>query len=133
MADITVKAAYGSVVEDDEDGLLYIGFAEGEDEDEAYVLFRQPVGGGPVWFEIGDESFGAEDAVQSVVQDPKGITVTLDPDKAAAFGFARTVAVRIGPGCEDAEPALLALRDMLGDRFKPVSYTHLTLPTSDLV
>ena len=119
MADITVKAAYGSVVEDDEDGLLYIGFAEGEDEDEAYVLFRQPVGGGPVWFEIGDESFGAEDAVQSVVQDPKGITVTLDPDKAAAFGFARTVAVRIGPGCEDAEPARLALRDMVGDRFKP--------------
>ena len=36
MADITVKAAYGSVVEDDEDGLLYIGFAEGEDEDEDF-------------------------------------------------------------------------------------------------
>ena len=97
--------------------------AEGKGEHEGHIdaheLRRQPVGGGPVWFEIGDESFGAEDAVQSVVQDPKGITVTLDPDKAAAFGFARTVAVRIGPGCEDAEPALLALRDMLGDRFKP--------------
>jgi hypothetical protein len=117
MADITVKAAYGSVVEDDEDGLLYVGFAEGEDADEAYVLFRQPVGGGPVWFEVGDESFGAEDAVQSVAQDLKGIEITLRPGKAAAFGFASTIAVRIGPGCEDAEPALEALHEMLGDRF----------------
>jgi hypothetical protein len=117
MADITVKAAYGSVVEDDEEGFLYIGFAEGEDEDEAYVLFRQPLAGGPVWFEVGDESFGAQDAVQSVVQDPKGIEITLQPDKSAAFGFASTIAVRIGPGCEDAEPALQALREMLGERF----------------
>jgi hypothetical protein len=115
MADITVKAAYGSVVEDDEDGLLFIGFAEGEDEDENYVLFRQALGGGPIWFEVGDESFGAENAVQAVVQGPKGIDITLRPDKAVAFGFATTIAVRIGPGCEDAAPALQALRDMLGD------------------
>jgi hypothetical protein len=117
MADITVKAAYGSVVEDEEEGFLYIGFAEGEDEDEAYVLFRQPLAGGPVWFEVGDENFGAEDAVQSVVQGPKGIEITLRPDKSAAFGFASTIAVRIGPDCEDAEPALQALREMLGERF----------------
>jgi hypothetical protein len=117
MADITVKAAYGSVVEDEEEGFLYIGFAEGEDEDEAYVLFRQPIGGGPVWFEVGDENFGVEDAVQSVVQGPKGIEITLQPDKSAAFGFASTIAVRIGPDCEDAEPAVQALREMLGERF----------------
>ena len=46
MADITIKAAYGSVVEDE--GFLFVGFAEGEEEEEGYVLFRQPMGGGPV-------------------------------------------------------------------------------------
>ena len=44
MADITIRALYGSVVEDD--GHLFVGFAEGEDEDEGYILFRQPLGGG---------------------------------------------------------------------------------------
>jgi hypothetical protein len=43
-------------------GSLFVGFAEGEDEDEGYVLFRQALGGGPVWFEVSDETFGAEDA-----------------------------------------------------------------------
>lgn len=112
MADITVKAAYGSVVE--EDGFLFVGFAEEEDEDGAYVLFRQPADGGPVWLEVTDESFGAEDAVQSVTEGPKGFELTIRPGKVAAFGFASTIAVRIGPGCEDAEPALAALRGMLG-------------------
>ena len=46
MTEITVKAAYGSVVEDE--GSLFIGFAAGEDADEGYVLFRQDLGGGPV-------------------------------------------------------------------------------------
>lgn len=116
MADIVVKAAYGSVVEDAEDGFLFVGFAEGEEEDEGYVLFRQPIGGGPVWFEVNDETFGAEEAVQSVVRGPKGLEITLRPEKVAAFGWAGTVAVRIGPGCEDAEEALAALRAILGDR-----------------
>ena len=47
MADISIKAAYGSVVEDE--GQLFVGFAEGEDEEEGYVLFRQPVGGGLIF------------------------------------------------------------------------------------
>jgi hypothetical protein len=113
MADIKVKAAYGSVVEDE--GLLFIGFAEGEDEDEGYVLFRQPVGGGPVWFEASDETFGADDAIESVFAGPKGFEVTIRPDKRAAYGFAATVAVRVGPGCEDGPEALAALKAMLGD------------------
>jgi hypothetical protein len=112
MADITIEAAYGSVVEDE--GQLFIGFAEGEDEDEGYVLFRQPVGGGPVWFEVNDEGFGAEDAVEVVTLGSKGMEITLKPERAATFGWARTIAVRIGPGCEDAAPALEALRTMLG-------------------
>jgi hypothetical protein len=112
MADITIEAAYGSVVEDE--GHLFIGFAEGEDEDEGYVLFRQPVGGGPVWFEVNDEGFGAEDAVEVVTLGPKGLEITLKPERASTFGWARTIAVRIGPGCEDATPALEALRTMLG-------------------
>ena len=63
MAEITVKAAYGSVVEDE--GSLFIGFAAGEDADEGYVLFRQDLGGGPIWFEASDETFGAEDAIEA--------------------------------------------------------------------
>jgi hypothetical protein len=112
MADITVKAAYGSVVEDE--GNLFVGFAEGEDEADGYVLFRQPVGGGPVWFEASDETFGAEDAIDSIAAGPKGFEVTIRQDKRAAYGFAGTVAVRIGPGCEDGPEALAALKRMLG-------------------
>lgn len=112
MADITVKAAYGSVVEDE--GNLFVGFAEGEDEADGYVLFRQLVGGGPVWFEASDETFGAEDAIEGVVAGPKGFEVTIRPDKRAAFGFAATVAVRVGPACEDGAEALEALKAMLG-------------------
>jgi len=118
MADITLTAAYGSVVEDDEDGCLFVGFAEGEAEDEGYVLFRQMLTGGPVWVEVNDEAFGAEDAVQSVVAGPKGLTVTLRPEKVAAFGYAATVEVRIGPDCEDAAPALEALAGMLGPLYR---------------
>ncbi|MCB6179584.1 hypothetical protein LHP98_15790 [Rhodobacter sp. Har01] len=116
MADITINAAYGSVVEDE--GLLFVGFAEGEEADEGYVLFRQPLGGGPVWFEVSDEAFGAEDAVAAVEAGPGGLEITLRPDKVAAFGWAAAVAVRIGPDCEDAGPALAALRGMLGSRFR---------------
>jgi hypothetical protein len=112
MADIVVKAAYGSVVEDE--GFLFVGFAEGEDEEEGYVLFRQAIGGGPVWFEASDEAFGAEDAIEAVVAGPKGFEVTIRPDQRAAYGFAATVAVRVGPGCEDGAEALAALKGMLG-------------------
>ena len=118
MADITIAAAYGSVVEDDEEGCLFVGFAEGEAEDEAYVLFRQALTGGPVWFEVSDEAFGAEDAVQAVEAGPKGLTVTLRPEKVASFGYAASVEVRIGPGCEDAAPALEALAGMLGPLYR---------------
>ncbi len=117
MADIVVKAAYGSVVEDEDEGMLFVGFAAGEEEDEGYVMFRQAVGGGPVWFEVNDESFGAEDAVQRVVSGPKGLEIALAPGKVAAFGWAGSVAVRIGAGCEDAGAALEALRAMLGPVF----------------
>lgn len=116
MADITVNAAYASVVEDE--GELFIGFAEGEGEDEPYVLFRQPLAGGPVWFEVSDETLGAEDAVESVVQDAGGLTIAIAPAKASRIGWAAEVAVRIGPECEDAAEALAALRGMLGDRFR---------------
>jgi hypothetical protein len=113
MADITVKAAYGSVVEDEDQ--LFVGFAEGEDEEEGYVLFRQTVGGGPVWFEASDETFGAEDAIESVVAGPKGFEVTIRPEKRAAFGFAATVAVRVGPGCEYGPEAVATLKGMVAD------------------
>lgn len=112
MADVTIHAAYASVVEDEDH--LFIGFAEGEDEDEPYLLFRQPLAGGPVWVELGDESFGAEDALDSVTLGPKGLDLTLRPAARAALGWAATIAVRIGPECEDADQALAALRTMLG-------------------
>jgi hypothetical protein len=114
MADIVVKAAYGSVVEDE--GFLFVGFAEGEEEDEGYVLFRQAIDGGPVWFEVNDETFGADDAVQSVQRTPEGLEITIAPGKVASFGWATSVAVRVGPDCEDAEEAVLALQQMLHAR-----------------
>lgn len=112
MADITLTAAYGSVVE--EDGFLFVGFAEGEDEDEGYVLFRQPLAGGPIWFEVSDDTFGAEAAISAVRAGPDGFEVGIEPASRAAFGFAASVAVRIGAHCEDADQALEALRAMLG-------------------
>lgn len=112
--DLTLHALYASVVEDEEEGLLFIGFAEGEDEEEPYLLFRQPVAGGPVWFEIGDEAFGAEDALDSVRETPKGLLLTVRPAARAALGFVATIDLRLGPDCEDADPAVAALREMLG-------------------
>jgi len=116
MADIEIIAAYASVVEDDEDGFLFIGFAEGEEEDEPYALFRQPIAGGPVWFEVSDESFGAEDAVDSVTVTPEGLLITLNPAASAQFGWARTVSVGMGPDCEDGAQAITALREMMAGR-----------------
>lgn len=117
MTDITLDAAYASVVEDPEEGYLFVGFAEGEDEDEAYVLFRQPLGGGPVWFELGDESFGAEEAVEAAVLENDRLVITLRADQVARFGFARNVVVNLGT-CEDREDALAALGAMLGARMR---------------
>lgn len=119
MADITVKAAYASLIEDEEENARFIGFAEGEEEDEPYVLFRQSLDGGPVWFEANDENFGAEDAVERVSRDAKGLRITIRPAAVARLGWASVIAVRIGPECEDAEPALAALAEMLGARMGP--------------
>ncbi len=113
MADITVKASYASVIEDPEEGFLFIGFAEGEEQDEAYVLFRQPLNGGPIWFELGDEAFGAEDALALVTPTDKGLEITIRPEAASKFGFARQVAVTLTK-CEEKEQALAALAAMLG-------------------
>jgi hypothetical protein len=112
MADIELTAAYASVVEDE--GLLFVGFAEGEAEDEGYALFRQPQAGGPVWFEVTDETFGAEDALQSVVGRARGLEITIRPDFVAAFGWAGSVAVRIAAGAEGRDEAFAALAAMLG-------------------
>lgn len=116
MADVVVKALYASVVEDE--GHLFVGFAEGEGEEDPYALFRQPSGGGPVWFEVSDESLGADDAVESVTLSDKGLEIVIAPAKAAKIGWARRVAVRIGPETESAAGALDALRAMLGERFR---------------
>lgn len=114
MADISVTAAYASVVEDDEEGFLFIGFAQGEAEDEAYALFRQSLAGGPVWFEVSDESFGAEDALERVTAGPKGLDILIRPGKVSAFGWASTVEVKAGPDCEARDEAFAALATMLG-------------------
>ncbi len=113
MADISFKAAYASVVEDPEEGALFIGFAQGEEEDEAYVLFRQPLGGGAVWFELGDEAFGADAALRAVSLTAQGLLIEIDPAKSAKFGFATSALVGLG-ACEDKDEALAALREMLG-------------------
>jgi hypothetical protein len=112
MADIEVAAAYASVVEDE--GLLFVGFAEGEEEDEGYALFRQAEGGGPIWFEVTDEAFGAEDALASVMAGPGGLVIRIRPEKVAAFGWAGEIAVRIAAGAEGRDEAFAALATMLG-------------------
>jgi len=120
MADISVKAAYASVVEDDEDGMLFVGFAEGEAEDEAYALFRQPLTGGPVWFEVTDENFGVEDALERVTAGPKGLEIVIRPSKVAAFGWAGSVSITVGAGCECRDEAFAALAAMLGPIWQEV-------------
>ncbi len=112
MADIVVTAAYASVVEDE--GQLFIGFAEGEAEDEGYVLFRQADAGGPVWFEVTDEAFGADDAVEAVLAGPEGLAITIRADRIAAFGWAGSVMVKIAANAEGRDAAFAALEAMLG-------------------
>ena len=116
MADIEINAAYGSVVEEDEDGLLFIAFAEGEDDDGAYVVFQQPLDGGPVRLEVNDENFAAEDALESVSLEGDNLLLTISPKKTAKFGFAGTVSVGLGR-CEDRMETVAALRQMLGPIF----------------
>ncbi len=116
MSDITVKALYTSVVEDE--GQLFIGFVEGEDEDEPYVMFRRDAGGGPVWFEVSDETLGADDAVESVTRTERGLSILIDPLKASRFGMAREIVVKITGATENGEEAVEALRDLMGERFR---------------
>lgn len=110
MTDVTIRAAYATVAE--EDGLRFIGFVEADEE--GYALFRQPLAGGPVWFELNDEDLGAEDALVSVTAGPKGLEVVLSPARAARFAFASRVAIRAGAGCEGRTEAFAALAAMLG-------------------
>lgn len=110
MADITLKAAYATVTEDD--GFRFIGFVE--EDDEGYALFRQPVEGGPVWFELNDEEFGDDEALAAVTLTAKGLEITLTPEAAPRFGWATSVAIRLPARCENRDEALAALTEMLG-------------------
>jgi hypothetical protein len=116
MADIQIKAAYGSVVEEDEDALLFIAFAEGEDEDGSYVVLQQPLEGGPVRLEVNDENFAAEDALESVTLVGDDLLLTIRATKTSKFGFAGTILIGLA-GCEDRDDTLAALRGMLGPIF----------------
>lgn len=107
MSDLVVKAAYATVAE--ADGFVFVGFVDARDEN--YALFRQPKDGGPLWFEVNDEDFGAEDAVETAQLGPEGLALTLRAAKAGRFGYAGRVAVRL-KSCEGAEVALERLRAM---------------------
>lgn len=109
MADLVVKAAYATVAEDD--GLRFIGFVDALDE--CYALFRQPLAGGPVWFEVNDEDFGAEDALAAIALREGSLEIALKPELAGDFGYAASISVRLKT-CEGAEAALSALSAMLG-------------------
>lgn len=108
MADLVVKAAYATVAE--EDGFRFVGFVDALEE--SYALFRQPLTGGPVWFEVNDEDFGAEDAILSARVEGGSLEIALRPELAGRFGYAGSVAVRL-KGCEGAEAALSALTGIL--------------------
>ena len=107
MTDLVVKAAYATVAT--EDGQVFVGFVDARDEN--YALFRQPVGGGPIWFEVNDEDFGATDAIAGAEVGPDGLVITLAPAKMGRFGYASRVAVRL-KACEGADDAVQALQKM---------------------
>lgn len=107
MADLVIKAGYATVT--DEDGLRFVGFVDPRKED--YALFRQSLDGGPIWFEVNDEDFGADDAVANATIGPEGLVIDITPARAARFGYANRVAVRL-KSCEGADAALAALRLM---------------------
>lgn len=107
MADLTVKAAYATITT--EGGERFVGFVDRHEE--SYALFRQPLTGGPVWFEVNDPDFGAEDAVEQAQIGPGGLEITLRPAKAGRFGYAFSVDVRL-KDCDGAEAALAVLREM---------------------
>lgn len=109
MADITIKAAYATVAE--EDGTRFVGFVTGDED--AYALFRQPLAGGPVWFELNDEDFGAEDAVERMSRTATGVEITIRPALMSRFGWAGSVAIRLDR-CDGADAALEALAGMTG-------------------
>lgn len=110
MADVTIKAAYATVA--DEEGDRFIGFVEAGDE--GYALFRRALGGGPLWFELNDEDFGAEDALVSVTGTAKGLEIALNPALAPRFGWATSVLIRAGATCDGRDEAFTALKAMLG-------------------
>jgi hypothetical protein len=66
-----------------------------------------------VWFELGDEAFGAQDALLSVEPAATGLIINIRPEAAQKFGFARQVVVNLSK-CEEAGEALAALAEMLG-------------------
>lgn len=107
MTGIVVKAAYASVAV--EDGQRFVGFVDARDE--CYALFRQTVAGGPIWFEVNDEDFGADDAVETAQIGPGGLEITLRPALAGRFGYASRVEVRLKT-CDGADAAMQALRGM---------------------
>jgi hypothetical protein len=116
--DIEIIAAYASVVEDE--GTLFVGFPEGEDETDPYVLFRQEVPSGPVWFEMDDEFFGADDAVERLDWAASGFTIHLADSVRARFAHVAVISVALPPDCEDRAEAEVALAGMLGARFRRV-------------
>lgn len=107
MSDLVVKAAYATVAT--EDDMVFVGFVDARDE--AYALFRQGKSGGPIWFEVNDEDFGADDAISAAVVGPDGLVITLRPEKVGRFGFAGQVAIRL-KACEGHEAALAQLAAM---------------------
>lgn len=113
--DVEIHAAYASVVEDE--GTLFVGFPEGEDETDPYVLFRQEIPGGPVWFEMDDEFFGADDAVERLDWMGNGLTIHIAEAARARLGQVAIVAVNLPRDCEEAGEAAVALAQMLGPRF----------------
>ena len=107
MTDLVVKAAYATVAT--EDGQVFVGFVDARDEN--YALFRQQVGGGPIWFEVNDEDFGAVDAIDGAEIGAEGLVITLAPAKMGRFGYASRVAVRL-KACEGVDDAVHALQKM---------------------
>lgn len=115
MADIIIHAAYGSVIEDEE-GFLYVGFAQGEDETSPYVVFSQSLNGGPVTIELTDEAFRVESGVEKIIKTSTGFKIQIAAFARAKLGWASLVDVVISDETQDADIALMALNQLFDER-----------------
>jgi hypothetical protein len=112
--DLTMKAAFASVEEDD--GVRVVAFAVSNDPEDGYVFVQQDMAdpAAPLYLEVSDEIFGAYDALESVDFGAGAVTLTIRPALVMRFGAVARVVVQTDAQTQGAEEAIAALKLMVG-------------------